>query len=319
MALPTGQLSDNTLMHFRTKGSKNGVRRYQTESGEWTPLGLKERKIREGWGERRKARKAKRSIAKAEKKIEQLSKKKARQDAREEARVAAAERKRKSKLSGLTDEEMRQKLERAKMEAEYRDLTKRHTFVETGSKLVGKYLDYKSGKEQREIEANRQKIELERLRTQRIQAKENTTQAKYNQVTSKNRADEARAKADEMRENRKGGLKIERKKDLKQTKLNFRNTTIRGAVGNFLNAAAKGKGAASGEYAQDQAHINALIRANKKANKYNAKRPRGATKISPEETKWQREQTEQRERRANAAEIARLNAEKEKWRSKRKI
>ena len=56
MALPTGQLSDNTLMHFRTKGSKNGVRRYQTESGEWTPLGLKERKIREGWGDRKAKR-----------------------------------------------------------------------------------------------------------------------------------------------------------------------------------------------------------------------------------------------------------------------
>lgn len=39
------------LAHFRTKGSKNGVRRFQTESGAWTPLGLKERREREGWGE----------------------------------------------------------------------------------------------------------------------------------------------------------------------------------------------------------------------------------------------------------------------------
>ena len=35
------------LAHFRTKGSKNGVRRYQQEDGTWTPLGLRERKARE--------------------------------------------------------------------------------------------------------------------------------------------------------------------------------------------------------------------------------------------------------------------------------
>ena len=56
----------NSLMHFRTKGSKNGVRRFQNEDGSWTPLGLRERKEREGWGETRKERRAQRQLARAE-------------------------------------------------------------------------------------------------------------------------------------------------------------------------------------------------------------------------------------------------------------
>ena len=43
--------SGEYLCHFRTKGSKNGVRRYQQEDGTWTPLGLERRKAREGWGD----------------------------------------------------------------------------------------------------------------------------------------------------------------------------------------------------------------------------------------------------------------------------
>ncbi len=33
LALPRGRVSGDYLMHFRTKGSKNGIRRYQNEDG----------------------------------------------------------------------------------------------------------------------------------------------------------------------------------------------------------------------------------------------------------------------------------------------
>lgn len=37
-------MSNNYLMHYRTKGSKNGERLYQYEDGRWTPLGLERRR-----------------------------------------------------------------------------------------------------------------------------------------------------------------------------------------------------------------------------------------------------------------------------------
>lgn len=301
---------EDYLMHFRTKGSKNGVRRYQNPDGSWTEAGLAERRKREGWGDKIE-RKLQKKVAKAEKK-------QARKAARAERQQAAAEAHRKRKLSGLTDEEMKAKLERAKMEAEYRDLTRRHTAVETGAKLISKYLEYKDTKEKNAIEMNKQKLEMERLKTQQIQAKEATTQAKYNKTTSRNKAKEAEQEARKMEADVKGGLKIKRKQELKQTKLNFRNTTIRGAIGNFLNAKAKGSGQAAGEYAQDKAHAKGLISAQRKVDRYNAKRPSGQKKLQREETVWQRQQTEARERRANAEAVARYNAEKEKWKSRGK-
>ena len=302
---------EDYLMHFRTKGSKNGVRRYQTESGEWTPLGLEERRKREGFGESRKERRLARKIQRAERH-------EARKAARAEARAAYAEKQRKKKLSGLTDEEMKQKLARAEMESKYRELTKKGSVLETGAKLVGKYLEYKTNKEQQTLEANRQKLEMERLKTQQIQAKNATAQAKYNVKTSKNKAKEAKQSRKEKQADVKGGLKIQRKKDLKQTKLNYRNTTIRGAIGNWFNARAKDAGAASGEYKKDRKHWEALIEGQKAIDSYNMTRPKGQKKLQAEETVWQRQQTEQRERRANAEAIARANVEKEKWKSKGK-
>lgn len=311
---------EDYLMHFRTPGSKNGVRRYQLKDGTWTPLGLRERKEREGWGDggSRAERKAQKRVQKAEKTVARAERKQARKEARAQRKYERAEKKRKSKLSGLTDEEMRAKLARAKMEAEYRDLTKKGSLVETGSKLIGKYLDYRSKKEQQTIDLNRQKLEMERLKVQKIQAKEATTQARYNKATSRNEAKKAKEEARKMKADVKGGLKIQRKNNLKQTKLNYRNTTMRGALGNFLNAKAKTAGEASGEYARDQKHAKALVKAQERVDKYNAKRPKGQAKIQREETVWQRQQTEARERRANAEAVARSNAEKEKWKSRQK-
>lgn len=239
---------EDYLMHYRTPGSKNGVRRYQTESGEWTPLGLRERREREGWGdgESRKLRKAEKKLARAEKKLAKSEKREEKQKIRAQKKFERSEEKRKKKLSGLTDEEMKQKLERARMEAEYRDLTKRTGLIESGAKLVGKYLEYKDNKEQRTLDLNRQKIEMERLKTQQLQAKEATKQAKEatnqskNRIkTSKNEADKAESEAQQERYAAKGGKKYERKAQLVNAKTNYRGTTIFGSLGKRANNRAK--------------------------------------------------------------------------------
>lgn len=174
MALPTGQLSDNTLMHFRTKGSKNGVRRYQTESGEWTPLGLKERKIREGWGEKRAARKMAKSVAKAERKVARLSRK----SARSEARADAAEKRRKSNVKTMTDEELQKRIQRLKLEKEYRELNK-NPLVEVGQNIVKSYLDNKNAKAKREMD-------LANLQIRDIEARAKLASAKAANTSAKN-------------------------------------------------------------------------------------------------------------------------------------
>lgn len=166
MALPTG----DELMHFRTKGSKNGVRRYQTESGAWTPLGLKERKAREGWGQSRAERKA----AKATKKLERREARKARVAAAKEAYNA---RKNKRSLKGLSDEELKAKINRLKLEKEYKDLNK-NPMVETGAKLVKAYFDAKDAKLKRESEKANLIVRQQEALAKLTQAKANKIQAK---------------------------------------------------------------------------------------------------------------------------------------------
>ena len=143
MALPGGQLSENELMHFRTKGSKNGVRRYQQPDGTWTPLGLRERKEREGWGESRKERRAEKRVAKSEKRVAKLTRKQEKRDARAARRKERAEAARKARakhdVSQLTDEELKKRIERVKMEQEYRELT-RSPVLKAGAKIVNNYL-----------------------------------------------------------------------------------------------------------------------------------------------------------------------------------
>lgn len=217
----------NSLMHFRTKGSKNGVRRFQNEDGTWTPLGLRERKEREGWGdggETRRERRAQRQLARAERH-------QARRQARAEAREAAAERRRKNSLKGLTDAELQQKINRLKMEQEYKELSK-SPLLKTGEKLVTSILEYQGNKEQREIEKKRQEIQLEQIRMQKIQAKEG----------SKKAASEAQAAKYEAKKKKfdvKGGLEKERQAQLVNAKTNYRNTTIWGAIGKRANNRAK--------------------------------------------------------------------------------
>ena len=145
MALPAWQLSGNELMHFRTKGSKNGVRRYQNADGSWTPLGLKERREREGWGDEkvimrpRAERKAAKAVAKAEKKAARAEKRAAKLNAKSAAKAALKTKLKKKDLSGLSDEELKKKIERVKMEQEYKELT-RSPVLKAGEKIINTYL-----------------------------------------------------------------------------------------------------------------------------------------------------------------------------------
>lgn len=214
------------LAHFRTKGSKNGVRRYQQEDGTWTPLGLRERKVREGWGDgdERSSSRAEKKAAKAEAKAEKKA-------ARTAAVTEAKEERRKNNIKTMTDEELKAKIERAKMEQEYKELTK-SPILKAGEKVVQVYLDYKTKKEQQEIEKNRQKIELGRIEAQKVQATEATKKAKYD-------AKAADAEANKMASDVKGGLKVKRKAELTNAKTAFRGTTLLGALGKRANNRAK--------------------------------------------------------------------------------
>lgn len=239
IALP-GQLSDDELMHFRTKGSKNGVRRYQTESGEWTPLGLKERKAREGWGDSKAERKAAKQVAKSERKAAKAERKAAKASARMERMAAYKEQRRKKDITKLTDEELKKRLERVKMEQEYKELT-RSPLLKTGEKLVTAYLDGKAKRDEREAAKAKLALENNRIKADIIKAKENTKRAE---------ADAAKASEDrkKMEADVAGGLKLARKADLKKAKTEWKGTTLHGniirALGTKMNAGLKEKYAA---------------------------------------------------------------------------
>lgn len=158
------------LMHYRTKGSKNGVRRYQTESGEWTPLGLKERKAREGWGERR----ATRRVEKAARKLEQRENRKARAAAAKEARI----KKRAAKdIKNLSDQELQSRINRIKKEIEYKELT-RSPVLKAGEKLVTNYLNGKEKKLERDMKRAELVVRQEEARQKTIASKAALSQAR---------------------------------------------------------------------------------------------------------------------------------------------
>lgn len=248
----------NSLMHFRTKGSKNGVRRFQNEDGTWTPLGLRERKEREGWGDEgtsRKERKAQRQLARAERH-------QARRQARAEAREAAAERRRKNSLKGMTDAELQQKINRLKMEQEYKELSK-SPLLKTGEKMVASILEYQGKKEQREIDRNKQKIEMERLKVERTKAIESTKQAR--EEAAKAKSEYKKAKTDSAKKQASANL-VNQKTQAKRFVADY---TVRGGIRKRLNAAL------SSGYAERKAenrYIAAVKSDARKMERFNNKR-----------------------------------------------
>ena len=180
IALP-GQLSEDELMHFRTRGSKNGVRRYQTPSGEWTPLGLKERRIREGWGEKRAARKAakaERRAARIQRKIEKRENHKARVAA---AKEAYAQRKAKNNIKNLSDEELQKRINRVKKEIEYKELTK-NPVLKLGESLIKSYFNGKDRALDRKMKEAELIVRQQEARQKLIASKAALTNARSNLI-----------------------------------------------------------------------------------------------------------------------------------------
>ena len=223
MALPT----QDELMHFRTKGSKNGVRRYQTESGEWTPLGLKERKAREGWGQSRKERRAEKRVAKAERRVAKAEKRTAKIQARQQRMAAHKAKRNKNDLSGLSDEELRKRIERVKMEQEYKELT-RSPLLKNGEKLVTSILEAKARKADREDARAKLELDNNRVKADIIRARESTKKARAE-------ADKAKEDRKKMKQDRKAGLGAERAAKLQEAKTAYRATTLRGGIIKRLN------------------------------------------------------------------------------------
>ena len=159
--------SSDSLMHWGIPGMKHGRRRYQNEDGTWTRAGLEARRKREGFGERHKAKK----------------------EARKAARAERIENRRANNVKYMSDADLQKKIERLKLEKEYKDL-KRNPTIEKGVQLISKYLDYKAKKDEREERRYN-------MQTNRLNAQANLKRAKSEKARAK--ADKARAKADRKR------------------------------------------------------------------------------------------------------------------------
>lgn len=285
------RLGESCLAHSRTRGSKNGVRRYQTASGEWTPLGLQRRKEREGWGDgrraRREARREQRAAIREAKQRQRSANKEAQSKQRAERKAAIQEERRKNNVKTMTDEELKAKLERARMEAEYREITK-STARRVGERMLTKYFEEKAAKEERAKLKESRDFEM-------LKMKEQTKQAEIRKAETEARAkaDEARAKADEKRADtdrvdiEKGTrlvkLKNERKGLKLQSKRYVSDNTIRGGARRMVNKILSGRGEAiaadyknSAEYKgilrKGKADANVAVRQAKKLAKYNRKK-----------------------------------------------
>lgn len=240
----------NTLAHFRTKGSKNGVRRFQNEDGTWTPLGLKERKAREGWGDREERRAAKR-VAKAERKAQKA------------ARIdALREQRRKSNPKNMTDEELRAAIERKKMETEYKELN-RSPFLKVGEKLVSGYMDYRIKKNEAENARKKMELEFKRIETERVKAVEETKQAKAEADKAKSELKKAQTKS------ARDQASANKTNQETQAKRFVADNTIRGGLKKRINALL------TSGYAEKKAesrYVSGTIKGSKRIKKANDKR-----------------------------------------------
>ena len=203
----------NTLAHFRTKGSKNGVRRFQMEDGTWTPLGLKERKEREGWGSERKARRAEKKAARAERKAASAA-------ARKERIAAYREEQRKKNPKNMTEEELRKNIEHIKLEQEYRELT-RSPLLKLGASAVKGYLKYKENKAAAERDRKEQERKDRQLAINEKNAKAAILKAKA----------EKKAATDSIIDNLTGGAKRKNARAaVLKAKTERSKNTVRGAI-----------------------------------------------------------------------------------------
>lgn len=268
------------LAHFRTRGSKNGVRRYQTESGEWTPLGLRERAKREGWGsEERKARRAENRAARAEKRA-------AASAARKERMAAYKEERRKNNPKTMTDEELRNKIARAKMEMEYKELTK-SPVLKAGEKLVTGFLNYKAKQEERQQAKEKYNMDMARLHADVKKTKELTKQREFEAKKAQSDASNAKAQTEKA--------KVTRRRDLLNSKIAYKSTTVRGGIAKMLNKSLTGLGEASATLHKGKAEVkngkrfvDDLFKTRKRVDRYNKKLDPWQPQMGYDPDEWNR-------------------------------
>lgn len=203
----------DSLMHFRTKGSKNGVRRYQEADGTWTPLGLKERRAREGFGERRAARKE----ARAQRRAARAAERSANIERARQYKQAQAEARRKRNPKNLTDDELKKGIERLKMEQEYRELS-RSPAIKTAEGLVNSYLKTRAAKTSAEAERRKILIQDKQASAQLLKAKAELQNSKNDLIKDLNGTNRRKASEGYLR------AKTERSKQ-----------TIKGAIGSTIS------------------------------------------------------------------------------------
>lgn len=288
----------NTLAHFRTKGSKNGVRRFQNEDGTWTPLGLRERKEREGWGSERKARRAEKKAARAERKAASAA-------ARKERIAAFKEEKRKNNLKTMTDEELKAKINRLKLEQEYKELNK-NPALKVGEKLITAYLDARARAEERRDKQETRLMEREKIKNERERIKADVERAKQQTAQRNAEAEKAKYDKEKMEADVQGGLKIARKTELKKAKTEWKGTTLHGALirrlGTAINSGIKEKKLkirqAEGQVKADEILNNAKRdRANQAAKEAQRKQQQQQREQERQQRQQQREQEKERRRR----------------------
>ena len=303
MALPAWQLSGNELMHFRTKGSKNGVRRYQNADGTWTPLGLKERREREGWGDEkvimrpRAERKADRAAAKEKRQAVRSERKAQRAAVKQERRNLLQQNRKKNDLSELSDAELKRRIERVKMEQEYKELTK-SPLVKTGETLVMNYLANRAVKAERAYQNKQESIKYAR---DMLKLKEETKQKELQLKSDEKRyaADQARAEADKQRAltdkvdiekgTRAMKLKNERKNLKLQGKRFVSDNTIRGGLKKGANAVLSARGEGRAERIKERSFVSGILRGKKRVDKYNRKLGEEEEKLMYDPDAWNRD------------------------------
>lgn len=118
---------DDFLCHYRTKGTPNGVRRFQNEDGSLTPLGRDHYGVGPPRGE-----------------------------GGQQQEVRSGHK----RVSKMTDEELRRAIERNKLEREYRESRQGHGLLRTGLNMAKQfYEDKRADRLRKEAETARQREE----------------------------------------------------------------------------------------------------------------------------------------------------------------
>ena len=121
------------LYHFGTKGMKWGIRRYQNSDGSLTSEGRKRYSVGQAIKDYRTASKRKKNLEKA--RVARIEKKKAEEQRKKDLDAG------KIPAKKMTDDELKARIDRLKMEKDYNDLLKDRRSMERGSKFINKFLD----------------------------------------------------------------------------------------------------------------------------------------------------------------------------------